>query len=107
MISKFTQRDLDAGQREKAFVGFKQPVMADQNTPLEAKPRVGSLNDVAQTIAMGTRVFSERRPAAARSFIMPLWDDWRDPTPPQRCAESTAIISAVSQQPSRPSPASP
>lgn len=64
MVSEFPQHDLDARQREEAFVGFDQAVVPDLDSALEAKPGVRPLNDVTQAVAMGTRVLPEARPAS-------------------------------------------
>lgn len=106
MIPEFTQNDFDARQGEEALVGFKQPVVSHLDASLKPKPRVGPLNDVAQAIPVRARVLPKFRPAAARSFIVPLRDDRRDPALPQSGAERATIVGAVRQQPPRPSSAS-
>jgi hypothetical protein len=98
MVPEFPQHDLDARQGEEALVGFNQPVMPDQDAALKTEPCVRPLNDVAQAIAMRTRVLSKFRPAATRSSIVALRDDGRDSALPKRGAERAAVVSAIRQE---------
>lgn len=107
MVPEFPQHEFDACEREERFVGIEQPVMSDQDAALEAEPRVGPLHDVPEAVAMRTGVFPERRPTPARSSIVPLRDDRRDPALPQREAERAAVIRAICQEPAWPSSTSP
>ena len=101
MISEFAQNDFDARQGEEALVGFNEPVVPDQDASLESEPRVGAFHDVSQPVAMRPRVLPKFWTSTSWSSIMPLWDDRRDPTTPQRLAKGLAVVSAIAQKPSR------
>jgi hypothetical protein len=106
MISEFAQDLLNACQSEKSLVGFQQPIMPNLNASLVTQPSECALHNKAQPIAVGPRMLPEFRTTATRSFKYPFGDARRNAPVAQRLAKGSAIISAIRQDPARPSSAS-